>query len=117
MTMSQMPTTSVNVAIDSNGDASITMPASRLTTPMKISQPRPGSVGSLIAETAVATPRKMKPTPIQIASNRMDSCRLRKHSTARIRAAAPLMNSRTRPPAETSRLNAKITCAIPVINR
>ena len=44
------------------GQASITTPAIRLMTPKKISQPRPGSVGSLIAETVVATPRKMKPT-------------------------------------------------------
>ena len=84
---------------------------------MKISQARPGSVGSLIAETAVATPRKMKPTPIQMASNRIDSCRLRKHSTARISAAAPLMNSSTRPPADTCKLNANITCAMPVTNK
>ena len=32
-----------------------------------------GQVGSLIAETVVATPRKMKPTPIQMASSRMRS--------------------------------------------
>ena len=71
-------------------------------TPTKISQPRPGSVGSLIAETAVATPRKMKPTAIQMASSRIAVLRMRKHSTARISDAAPLMNSSTRPPADTS---------------
>ena len=32
-------------------------------------QPRAGSSGWLIATTASATPWKMKPTPIQIASN------------------------------------------------
>ena len=49
----------------------ITMPASRLITPTNICQPRPGRCGSLIAETVVATPRKMNPTPIQMASNRI----------------------------------------------
>ena len=36
--------------------------------PKKISHPRPGIAGSLMADTVVATPRKMKPTPIQMAS-------------------------------------------------
>ena len=34
-----------------------------------------------------------------------------------INDAAPLMNSRIRLPADTSRANAKMTCAIPVISR
>ena len=38
-------------------------------TPKKISHPRPGMSGSLMAETVVATPRKMKPTAIQMASS------------------------------------------------
>src|SRR4051794_39953540 len=50
--INQMPTTLVRIAMDSNGDASMTTPATRLMAPMKISQPRPGSVGSLIADTA-----------------------------------------------------------------
>ena len=45
------------------------MPASRLSTPTKIDHPRPGSVGSLMADVVVATPRKMNPMPIQMASN------------------------------------------------
>ncbi len=65
----------------------------------------------------MATPRKMKPMPIQIASNRMDSCRLRKHSTANTSAAAPLMNNSTRPPAETCNVKAKTTCATPLTSR
>ena len=66
-----MPTTSVSrLSSDRNGQASITTPAIRLMMPTKMFQPRPGSVGSLIAETVVATPRKMKPTPIQMASSR-----------------------------------------------
>ena len=44
----------------------------KLMMPTKISQPRPGVSGSLIAETAVATPRKMKPIPIQMASSRIE---------------------------------------------
>ena len=71
MTISQIATTSVSISIVSSGDPSITMPANRLTTPTKICQPRPGRYGSLIAEIDVATPRKMKPMPIQIASSRM----------------------------------------------
>ncbi len=42
MTISQMATTNVRISIDSRGDPSITMPASRLTKPRKICQPRPG---------------------------------------------------------------------------
>ncbi|ORW80887.1 hypothetical protein AWC22_17570 [Mycobacterium riyadhense] len=56
--------------IDSNGDAITTMPAIKLITPTKMFHPRPGSAGSLMAETVVATPRKMNPMPIQMASNR-----------------------------------------------
>jgi hypothetical protein len=63
MTTNQMPTTIARVMIDWNGDASTTMPAIRLITPTKIDHPRPGGVGSLMAETVVATPRKMNPTP------------------------------------------------------
>ena len=70
MTISQMPTTMARVRIDSNGEAITTMPAMRLITPTKICQPRPGRVGSLMAATVVATPRKTNPTPIQMASSK-----------------------------------------------
>ena len=42
---------------------------------------------------------------------------LRKHSTARMSAAAPLMNSMTRPPADTCRVKAWNTCEMPVTSR
>ena len=42
MTISQMATTNVRISIDSRGDPSITMPASRLTKPSTICHPRPG---------------------------------------------------------------------------
>ena len=71
ITISQIATTNVRISIDSKGDPSITMPANRLTKPKKICQARPGRCGSLIAEIDVATPRKMKPTPIQIASSKI----------------------------------------------
>ncbi|CFS32705.1 Uncharacterised protein [Mycobacterium tuberculosis] len=109
ITTSQMPTTNASIQMDSNGDAITTMPAMRLITPTKMDHPRPGSIGSLIAETVVATPRKMNPMPIQMASNRTASPKWRKASTARMSEAAPLMNNRIRPPAETCRLNANAT--------
>ncbi len=71
MTISQTPTTIARVRIDSNGEAITTTPAMRLITPMKMFQPRPGSVGSLMAATVVATPRKTNPTPIQMASSKI----------------------------------------------
>ena len=71
MTTNQTPTTIARVAIDSNGDARTTMPASRLITPTKIDHPRPGRFGSLMAEIVVPTPRKMNPMPIQMANNRI----------------------------------------------
>lgn len=52
ITTSQMPTTNASIQMDSNGDAITTMPAMRLITPTKMDHPRPGSIGSLIAETA-----------------------------------------------------------------
>lgn len=61
ITTSQMPTTNASIQMDSNGDAITTMPAMRLITPTKMDHPRPGSIGSLIAETVVATPRKDEP--------------------------------------------------------
>ncbi len=74
-----------------------------------------------MAEIDVATPRKMKPIPIQMASRRIALSgsvpKCRKHSTAKTSEAAPLMNESTRPPAETCRLNAKKTCAAPVTSR
>lgn len=55
MMTNQTPATIARVMIDANGDARTTMPASRLITPTKIDHPRPGSAGSLMAETVVAT--------------------------------------------------------------
>jgi hypothetical protein len=65
-----MPTTRANVTIESNGYASTTVPAMMLMTPKKIAHPRPGNFGSPIADAAAETPRKMKPTAIQMASKR-----------------------------------------------
>jgi len=56
MTISQTPTTTANVTIDSNGAASTTIPAIRLITPKKMFQPRAGKAGSSMAGTVVATP-------------------------------------------------------------
>ena len=85
--------------------------------PMKISQPRLGVSASLMAAAAVATPRKMKPMPIQMASNRIEFVRLLKHSTASTREAAPLMNSSARPPPEMCRVKAWKICETPVTSR
>src|SRR6185369_2769746 len=68
--ISQMPITSVSVTRESNGDASTMMPARVVMTPKKIDHPRAGRCGSLTAATVVATPRKTKPTPIQMAGRR-----------------------------------------------
>ena len=70
ITTSQLPTTTVNNASESNGQDRTTMPAIKLITPKKITHPRPGRPGSLIADAAVDAPRKMNPTAIQMASNR-----------------------------------------------
>ena len=70
MTISQTPTTIASVRMDSNGEAITTTPAMRLISPMKMFQPLAGRVGSLTAATVVATPRKMNPTPIQMASSK-----------------------------------------------
>ncbi|ODR19880.1 hypothetical protein BHQ23_18020 [Mycobacterium gordonae] len=70
-----------------------------------------------MADTVVATPRKMKPTPIQMASNSTALPKCRNARTARISDAAPLINSRMRLPADTCSANAKATCAAPVIRR
>ncbi len=43
--------------------------------PTKMSPARPGSVGSLIAEAVVATPRNTKPTAIQMAMSSTASWR------------------------------------------
>ncbi len=71
MTTNHAPTTIARVTMDWNGDARTTMPASRLITPTKMFHPRPGRCGSLTAEIVVATPRKMNPMPIQMASSRI----------------------------------------------
>jgi hypothetical protein len=59
----------------------------------------------------------MKPMPIQMASSSMEFDRLTKHSTARTSAAAPLMNSSTRPPTADRTLNASTTWVMPVTSR
>src|SRR4029078_3782888 len=69
--ISQMPATSAKVTIESNGHDSTTMPGRMLMMPKKIAQPRPGNAGSLMAVAVAATPRKMNPTAIQMASNRI----------------------------------------------
>ena len=69
-TINQTPTTMARVTIDSNGEAITTTPATRLMTPMKMFHPLAGRVGSLMAATVVATPRKTNPTPIQMASSK-----------------------------------------------
>jgi hypothetical protein len=72
-----------------------------------------------MAVAVAATPRKMNPTAIQMASNRIayPSPKWRNASTARITDAAPLINSKILPPAEAGRLNALTTCAMPDTSR
>ncbi len=108
MTTSQMPTTSVRVASErQRRGRARRCRRCRLMMPTKISQPRPGSVGIAdrrhcgrdTAEDEADT------DPDGQQQNRVLAM-LRKHNTARTSEAAPLMNSRTRPPAETCRVKA-----------
>jgi hypothetical protein len=119
MTISQIPTTRASVTIESKGHARTTIPAMMLMTPKKMAQPRPGTPRSLTPIAVVDTPRKMNPTAIQMASKRIayPSPKWRNANTARISDAAPLMRSKTLPPADTGRLNAKITCQTPETTR
>ncbi len=103
ITTSQMPTTNASIQMDSNGDAITTMPAMEVDHADEDGPSRPGSTGSLIAETGGDAAK-------------MNRCRSRwptepchrngeRPKTARM-SEAPLMNNRIRPP-ETCRLNAK----------
>ena len=70
-TASRRPSRATRLAAnESIGQDRTTMPARKLITPKKITHPRPGRTGSLIADAAVDAPRKMNPTAIQIANSK-----------------------------------------------
>ena len=117
MTISQMPTTSASVSIEWNGsahdheagdqadDAEEDVPAApgqgRITD-------RRNRCGNTAEDEADADPDGQQQHRI---------AEVPEASTASTSEAAPLMNSRTRPPAETCRLNANTTWLMPVISR
>ncbi|CPU55585.1 Uncharacterised protein [Mycobacteroides abscessus] len=86
--------------------------------PLKICHPRPGISLSPTAVMVPAMPCAIQPTPIQMASNRIEFSSSLKHSTPRTKEAAPVRNSSTRMPADdTGNAKANTICATPDTNR
>src|ERR1700754_3705184 len=116
---SHTPVTRVSTTIESHGQTSTTTPAITDKTPRTTYQPRAGSSLQLIATATTETPWTIKLAPIHIDSSRMGygSPKLRKHKSARITDSTPLMNSRTRMPADSGKVKAIATPANPDNNK
>src|SRR4051812_24013229 len=102
-TTSQTPATKTSTTIESIGQTRTTRPAITETRPRTMYQPRPGRFDSLIAAAEAATPWKIKAIPIHSDSRRIayPSPKWRNDRIESTTDSAPLMNSRTRIPADT----------------
>src|SRR6185437_5820127 len=119
MTTSHAPATIARTSIELIGQAITTMPASTLSTPAKMYQPRSGSSLWLIANTVSATPWNRNPTPIQVARTHTAAPSLKswKAYTPNATDSAPLRNSSTRLLPGTSTVNAAMASAMPDASR
>src|SRR5262249_36022842 len=113
------PTTIARTTIELIGQATTTMPASTLSTPAKMYQPRSGNSLWLIANAVAATPWKMNPTPIQVAKTHTAAPLLKswKANTPNATDSTPLTNSNTRLLPGTWTVKAAMACATPEASR